>query len=97
MVCSTCGSDIPYTGKICPYCHSDKSSDKAEARKFNWILFLVGLPSGIVCALLWKYFFESVSTGRCMSCDAQRFLVRSVIFFVGWFGVTIIVSRLTSK
>ena len=29
MHCSNCGKDIPFTGRVCPYCHVDKSSDQA--------------------------------------------------------------------
>ena len=28
MVCSNCGKDIPYDGKVCAYCGIDKSTDK---------------------------------------------------------------------
>jgi len=28
MDCSNCGKDIPFSGKVCPYCHADKGEDK---------------------------------------------------------------------
>ena len=29
MLCSNCGKDIPFTGKVCPWCKADKSSDQS--------------------------------------------------------------------
>lgn len=29
MHCSNCGKDIPYHGKVCPFCNNDKSGDQA--------------------------------------------------------------------
>lgn len=28
MLCSNCGKDIPMVGKVCPWCHVDKSKDQ---------------------------------------------------------------------
>lgn len=28
MKCSNCGKEIPFTGKVCPFCNVDKSADK---------------------------------------------------------------------
>lgn len=28
MFCSNCGKEIPYHGKVCPWCHADKQADK---------------------------------------------------------------------
>lgn len=28
MICTNCGSDIPFNGKVCPYCRADKSRDQ---------------------------------------------------------------------
>jgi len=28
MRCSNCGKDVPFAGKVCPYCHVDKSKDQ---------------------------------------------------------------------
>jgi hypothetical protein len=28
MTCSSCGKNIPFTGKVCPFCHRDKSRDQ---------------------------------------------------------------------
>lgn len=28
MRCSGCGKEIPFSGKVCPYCHRDKSADQ---------------------------------------------------------------------
>ncbi len=29
MICSNCGKDGPFGGKVCPWCHADKSGDQA--------------------------------------------------------------------
>lgn len=29
MRCSNCGKDVPFAGRVCPYCRADKSDDKA--------------------------------------------------------------------
>jgi outer membrane lipoprotein SlyB len=29
MRCSNCGKDVPLLGKVCPWCHVDKSKDQA--------------------------------------------------------------------
>jgi len=43
MQCSNCGKEIPITGKVCPYCHADKSADRRQT-VFNaivlWCIFL---------------------------------------------------------
>ena len=28
MHCSNCGKDIPFTGKVCPWCHHNKEKDQ---------------------------------------------------------------------
>lgn len=28
MICSGCGKDIPFSGKVCPHCQRDKSKDQ---------------------------------------------------------------------
>jgi hypothetical protein len=33
VICSNCGAVIPIKGKVCPYCHADKSEDAAAARR----------------------------------------------------------------
>jgi predicted amidophosphoribosyltransferase len=30
MRCSDCGKDIPFTGKVCPWCHTDESGDQQK-------------------------------------------------------------------
>ena len=30
MRCSNCGKDVPFTGKVCPRCHTDKSGDQQK-------------------------------------------------------------------
>ena len=30
MLCSNCGKNIPYAGKVCPYCKIDKSADQIQ-------------------------------------------------------------------
>jgi glutaredoxin len=43
MQCSNCGKQIPFEGKVCPYCHADKSTDQREFglnALFWWCIFL---------------------------------------------------------
>ncbi len=28
MKCSNCGKRIPFSGRVCPFCHAQKSGDK---------------------------------------------------------------------
>lgn len=44
MKCSNCGKDVPFLGNVCPYCHIDKSRDKAM---MTW-----GMIGGIVGAII---------------------------------------------
>lgn len=30
MLCSNCGKHAPFTGKVCPYCHTAKDQDQAR-------------------------------------------------------------------
>jgi hypothetical protein len=48
MQCSNCGKDIPFTGKVCPYCHADKSEDKSLSLAF-WV---GGLPGAVLVGIL---------------------------------------------
>lgn len=41
MLCKNCGKDVPYAGKICPYCHTDKGESKKLDTKVV-LLLLVG-------------------------------------------------------
>ena len=44
MHCSNCGADIPYHGRVCPYCNADKTEDK-----FSVITTRYGvIPGGIL-------------------------------------------------
>lgn len=40
IVCSSCGSKIPFTGNVCPKCHADKGHDKA----WSVVFMIVGIP-----------------------------------------------------
>ena len=44
MHCSNCGKEIPYTGKVCPYCNTEKSGDKTVSAA----LWVGGIPGGII-------------------------------------------------
>jgi hypothetical protein len=44
MRCSGCGKDIPFEGRVCPYCQRDKSQDQA----FTVVAFILGLIGGAV-------------------------------------------------
>jgi hypothetical protein len=45
MRCSNCGKDIPFTGKVCPWCHTDKSGDQ-QKYAFGIAFGIVGGVSG---------------------------------------------------
>ena len=47
MRCSNCGKDIPYIGKICPFCHADKGQDKAST-SVAWLSFFFGSIPGLI-------------------------------------------------
>jgi len=49
MTCSSCGKNIPFAGKVCPFCHVDKSSDQQT--------HLLATVGGIGGALGGSYFF----------------------------------------
>ena len=39
--CSDCGKIIPFNGKVCPYCHADKTEDKeSNVRGMALLVFL---------------------------------------------------------
>ncbi len=42
MRCSGCGKDIPFNGKVCPYCQRDKSKDQ----QYTVWAFILGLGLG---------------------------------------------------
>jgi hypothetical protein len=44
MHCSNCGKDIPYGGKVCPFCHADKSWDQ----KVHALTMVGGLIGGFL-------------------------------------------------
>jgi hypothetical protein len=50
MDCSNCGKDIPYAGKVCPYCHSNKEEDKFA----NLAGCLGGAPGAILGATIFS-------------------------------------------
>ncbi len=53
MDCSNCGKDIPYSGKVCPYCNADKSEDQFFVTA-SWVGGLPGVILGfIVMKSLW--------------------------------------------
>lgn len=55
MLCSNCGKNIPYTGKVCPYCNVDKSEDQ-----FRQDAMLFGsLPCAVICNYFFARDFES--------------------------------------
>src|SRR5690554_311719 len=37
--CSNCGAEIPYAGRVCPFCGNEKAQDKRNA----WVAFGCGL------------------------------------------------------
>ncbi|WP_156675543.1 MULTISPECIES: hypothetical protein [unclassified Mycobacterium] len=56
MRCSNCGKDIPFAGKVCPWCHADKSTDQAK-QVFGFIGGLAGgalgwMIHGIIPAII---------------------------------------------
>lgn len=57
MLCSNCGKDIPFSGKVCPYCHADKSKDQATTVAAglgafvggSFLFGIVAVASGDMC------------------------------------------------
>lgn len=47
MRCSNCGKDIPFIGRVCPFCHADKASDKASTIVL-WLSFAFGGVPGLI-------------------------------------------------
>ncbi|MDP7739616.1 hypothetical protein [Mycobacterium paragordonae] len=45
MRCSNCGKDIPFSGKVCPYCHVDKGGDQTS-QVFAFIGAFIGALVG---------------------------------------------------
>jgi hypothetical protein len=49
MRCLNCGKDVPYDGKVCPWCHGDKGSSQKAS--------LIGLALAAATGLgLWQAF-----------------------------------------
>ncbi len=44
MICGNCGKDIPFTGKVCPYCQRDNSS----SQEYVILAVIFGLPIGFL-------------------------------------------------
>jgi RNA polymerase subunit RPABC4/transcription elongation factor Spt4 len=53
MLCARCGKDIPYLGKVCPYCHTDKSRDQ--------LIQTLGLL-GALCGAFLGYVYSGIGT-----------------------------------
>lgn len=67
MLCTNCGQDVPYYGRVCPYCREDKSEDKRRTAACwlgglaggvagwlvagNWVGVAVGVVIGGFCAV----------------------------------------------
>ncbi|ORV65307.1 hypothetical protein AWC03_02870 [Mycobacterium europaeum] len=73
MRCSNCGKDVPFAGKVCPYCHADKSSDQ-QKQVFGVFFGLVGgalgwFIHGILAALIGL--FVGVIVGLVVASKAQ--------------------------
>jgi len=55
MVCSNCGQDIPYEGKVCAYCGVDKATDKRRyerGKSFGILLLGACLVGGVLGGLI---------------------------------------------
>ncbi|WP_170929137.1 hypothetical protein [Mycobacterium paraense] len=67
MRCSNCGKDVPFAGKVCPYCHVDKTSDQQKqvlgiffgfiGGALGWFIHgviaaLIGLVIGVIVGLV---------------------------------------------
>lgn len=44
MRCSGCGKDVPFGGKVCPYCQRDKSQDQ----DYTVLAFILGIIGGVI-------------------------------------------------
>ena len=69
MRCSNCGKDVPYLGKVCPFCHVDKSHDK---RVFVRACF--GFVAGALVGLF---------AGRIIGSDTALVLAPFFVGFIG--------------
>lgn len=59
MLCSNCGKDIPYTGKVCPYCKVDKTGD----RETQTIGIGVGFTAGLIAYLTTNEVGQTIGWG----------------------------------
>lgn len=62
IICSSCGSKIPFTGNVCPKCHADKGHDK----KSHFLIAVIGIPLfmfGVVIGGFWGGLIELAVAG----------------------------------
>ncbi len=48
MLCTNCGKDVPFIGKLCPYCKTDKSYDQETTSRS----MILGVAFSVVCGFL---------------------------------------------
>lgn len=88
MRCSNCGSGIPYFGRVCPYCHADKTEDKRfeVIRRLSLVLGTVpGVIHGVDIALaknsgFTTNFFLTIAVWAVVGTIAMHVLLRSCLY-----------------
>ncbi len=58
MLCTNCGKDVPFVGKICPYCKTDKSYDQETTSRS----VILGLALLAMCGFLGWTFTSDIGT-----------------------------------
>ena len=55
MQCSRCGKTIPFSGKICPYCHQDKGDDQQKEVETQFTAFLGAMAALIIGVIVYQF------------------------------------------
>lgn len=75
IVCSSCGSKIPFIGNVCPKCYANKGHDKAWFGLFFVIgipLFLIGGALGGFVGTVAGLILAMVVTHKIVGTGSQR-------------------------
>lgn len=59
MTCSNCGKSIPYAGKVCPYCRTNKTGDQVT----QTLALGVGFTAGIIAWLMTNEVGQAIGWG----------------------------------
>ncbi len=58
IICSNCGKEIPAAGRICPYCHVDKTADVKRQQTTTALGCLGLIVITLVLACLKTYWWD---------------------------------------